>query len=1005
MKRYRALFLLAAAAVVIFTAGRLLFNRGGETSAPTGISSGATIPPATRPKEMHIPASRTETEEAISAPRPSYRREMGEFREEGKTAGYWVVREDAAGLTLEIDIPAYRLEEWGYGGKERRAAIPGYLSLEEPGEPAVPALVVSVPLPGVESIEISAETSPPRRKTGIRLTSSPDEARIQRELERLWIEKTVTDPGQFSALSPPWQEFFRAVQEYHQDQAPPPEDRSGEIGAEREEDWYPARVVESSEPLWAGEEQFVNLRVAPLRYSAAEGILESREKVTVEIAYGAPAKTLPKRTETEYGAQFELAASPDSFRSFVTEDGIQVITYQDLVDAGFNIGQDPRALRGYFRGEEIAIHVEGEDDGTWDPEDYLAFWGEGDPGFYTQTGTYWLYQTAGTGLRMETVASPRSGRPSRQENFLDHLHLEERVSYQPYLPVGTGNDCWFWDFAGYTYGTDYISIIQFTLAGVSDRKGTASFGARLFGYNSYPDYQPDHHTLVHLNGQLLGDFTWDGRVFYNFQTDISQDHFLEGVNTITIREANDLGLPISGEFVLIDSFDLAYYRDYSSHEDRLAFSASGKGDYRVSGFTGPDLALYQVTNPEAPRRITQFTVQTGGNYTLDFRKWEAGEESYWAGRKDAAARPPLVQNSPSDLVSSRTVDYIIVTHPDFRAAVQPLADFRKAGGLEVEIFEIGDIYTTFGFGDFTPLAIQRFLQYAYTEWDSQTRPRYTLLVGDGNYDYQNYLGASPANYLPPYMAIDPYMETAADNWYTCLIGDDRVPDIDLGRMAVNTAAQAEVMVQKTIDYELSTDGLAWQRDVLMVADNPDPGAGDFPADSDWLIANYLPPAFTAQTAYVSVLGVAGTRTSIINGINSGKLLVNYIGHGSTSTWADPYIFRSSSIASLTNADKLNLLVTPTCLNGYWCDVSGSCLAEDMTRTAGKGSVAAVSSTGLSLNTPARQLTGFLFEELLDEERAVGEALTRAKARLAGLTPWLYMLDIYMLFGDPALELK
>ena len=114
---------------------------------------------------------------------------------------------------------------------------------------------------------------------------------------------------------------------------------------------------------------------------------------------------------------------------------------------------------------------------------------------------------------------------------------------------------------------------------------------------------------------------------------------------------------------------------------------------------------------------------------------------------------------------------------------------------------------------------------------------------------------------------------------------------------------------------------------------------------------------------------------------------------------------SASIASLANADRLHLLVTPTCLNGYWVDVVRSCLAEDMTRAAGKGSVAAVSPSGLSLNTPARQLTGFLFEELLTENRPAGTALTRAKARLAGLTPWLYMLDIYTLFGDPALELK
>ncbi len=1001
MKNYRMLILLAGAAAVIFGAGRLFLSAPDQRVAPAEIPSPAAVPPEEPAGEPGIPIARAETRPDLTDRAYLDGPDLEKFREAGKSSGYRIVREDGAGLTLEIEIPEYRLEKIDPAGEAGRVEIPGYLSLAEPGEPALPALVISVPLPGVESIEVDARTSPSRETSGVVLPPSPGGESIRREFARLWEEQAAAET---ETHSPRWREFARAAARIHSEPDPAAQAIPAPSAVLEGEDWYPERVVESSGPIWRGEKQFVNLRIAPVRYSGAGQILESRDRVTVEIAYGAPAKTLPKRTETDYGAQFELAASPDSFRAAVTEDGIQIVTYGDLVDAGFGLGGDPRSLRVYFRGQEVAVHVAGEEDGTWDPGDYLAFWGEGDPGFYSQTNTYWLYQTAGTGTRMEEVSSTRRGRPSRQESFLDRLHLEERVAYRPYLPTGN-NDCWFWAFAGYTYGIDYPSNIQFTLDGVSDREGTASFAARYFGFTTYPDYNPDHHTRVYLNGNLLGDFTWDGQVFYNFQTDIPQSYFQDGVNTITTVGVNDLGLPITGEFVFIDYFDLEYYRDYRGEDDRLLFTASGKGDYLVSGFSGPDLVIYEVTAPAAPRRLVDFTVQTGGDYTLDFRKLEAGEKSYWAGTLSAAFSPPLSPNSPADLVSPRTVDYLIVTHSDFRAAVQPLADFRQAGGMAVEIFEVGEIYGTFGFGDFTPRAIQRFFEYAYTEWDSQTRPRYALLAGDGNYDYQNYLGASPPNYVPPYMFRSQYMETAADNWYACLVGDDRVPDLDIGRLPVNSPAQTAVMVGKIIGYELSTDGLPWQREVLMAADNPDPAAGNFPADSDWLIANYIPPAFTAQTAYLPDLGLSATRTAIVNGINSGKLLVNYIGHGTVDQWSSPYIFRSASLSSLTNADRLHFLTTPTCSNGYWCDVVGSCLAEAMTRADGKGSIAAVSPSGLSLNTPARQLTGFLFEELLTENRPAGTALTEAKARLAGLTPWLYMLDIYTLFGDPALELK
>ncbi|MDP8236992.1 MAG: C25 family cysteine peptidase [Candidatus Erginobacter occultus] len=998
MKRLRFWLILAGTAAILFAGFRLLrFDRG---NLPLSLEGEVSLPAIRNEKAKEVASPVTDGRE-ISA---RSNRELAEFRKKGEDRGWQIVREDAAGLTLEIEIPEYRLEKSGPAGEVSRVEIPGYLSLEEPGEPALPALVVSVPLPGVETIAVSARTSPPRQTSGVVLPSSPGDERIRREISRLWEEKAAANP---ETLSPLWREFASAALRIQSEPLPAPEEIPAPAagpGGEGE-DWYPKQVVESSGPLWRGEEQFVNLRVAPVRYSGSNRTLESSDRVTVEIAYGAPAKSPPRRTEIDYGAQFELAASPDSFLATVTEDGIQIISYQDLLDAGFNVGQDPRSLRVYYRGGEVAVHVEGETDGTWDPGDYLAFYGEGDTGFYTETNTYWLYQTAGTGLRMEEVSSPRCGRPSRQESFLDRLHLEQRVVYRPALPTGE-NDCWFWAFVGYANGSDYPSNIQFTLDRVSGREGTVPFSARYFGYTRYQEYSPDHHTRVYLNGNLLGDFIWDGQVFFDLQTDIPQSYFQDGVNTITTEEVDDLGLPIFGEFIFVDHFDLSFYRDYRGEDDRLLFTASGKGDYRISGFSDPDLGLYEVTDPAAPRRLIDFTVQTGGDNILDFRKWEAGEESYWGGALNAAFTPPLDPNSPADLLSPRTVDYIIVTHPDFRAAIQPLADFRQAGGLKTEIFEVGDIYNTFGFGDFTPQAIQRFFDYAYTEWDAQTRPRYALLAGDGNYDYKNYLGASPPNYVPPYMFRSQYMETASDNWYGCLIGNDRVPDLDIGRLSITSPTQAAVMVQKIIGYQDGTDGLPWQRDILMVADNPDLQAGDFPADSNWLIENFIPPSFTAQTAYLPDLGLAATRTAIVDGINSGKLWVNYIGHGTIDQWSSPYyIFRSASIASLTNADRLHFLTTPTCSNGYWCDVVGSCLAEAMTRADGKGAIAAVSPSGLSLNTPARQLTGFLFEGLLTEDQPAGTALTEAKSRLAGLSPWLYMLDIYTLFGDPALELK
>ena len=51
------------------------------------------------------------------------------------------------------------------------------------------------------------------------------------------------------------------------------------------------------------------------------------------------------------------------------------------------------------------------------------------------------------------------------------------------------------------------------------------------------------------------------------------------------------------------------------------------------------------------------------------------------------------------------------------------------------VVDIDDIYNEFSDGLFNPFAIQKFLRYAYNNWQQPT-PTYVLLVGDAHYDYK-----------------------------------------------------------------------------------------------------------------------------------------------------------------------------------------------------------------------------------------------------------------------------
>ena len=214
--------------------------------------------------------------------------------------------------------------------------------------------------------------------------------------------------------------------------------------------------------------------------------------------------------------------------------------------------------------------------------------------------------------------------------------------------------------------------------------------------------------------------------------------------------------------------------------------------------------------------------------------------------------------------------------------MQPLVDHREAQGLAVQVVELEPIFDEFNYGIYSPEAIRDFLAYAYHNWSGDA-PSYVLLVGDGTYDYKGNLSQGNPNLLPPYLAwVDPWIgETAADNRYVTVSGDDPFPDMHIGRLPAETTAQLVTMVAKTIAYETNPAPRDWTERVLFVTDDPD-SAGDFYAYSDDLVNNYLPEPYAPIKAYYGSTCLTGDlcKQVILDTLNTtGALLVNYIGHG------------------------------------------------------------------------------------------------------------------------------
>ena len=144
---------------------------------------------------------------------------------------------------------------------------------------------------------------------------------------------------------------------------------------------------------------------------------------------------------------------------------------------------------------------------------------------------------------------------------------------------------------------------------------------------------------------------------------------------------------------------------------------------------------------------------------------------------------------------------------------------------------------------------------------------------------------------------------------------------------------------------------------------------------------------------------AQARAGLLNGINQGPLLVNFIGHGSIEIW--------NGVLSLEDAENLinrglPFFVGMSCLNGSFADIYMDSLSEALMKAPGGGAVAAWMSSGLT--EPGRQAV--MNKELIKllfgtESLTLGEATARAKASVSDQD----IRRTWILFGDPTTKLK
>jgi len=727
---------------------------------------------------------------------------------------------------------------------------------------------------------------------------------------------------------------------------------------------------------------------------------------------------------------------PDpGWRIKVREDGFYQLTYAALAAVGVDVDNlDPRTLRIYHLGEEIAIQVEGEADGSFDPADSFVFYGQALDDKYTLNNVYWLTYGAENGLRMleRQVSTPTA---QLAQSYTAKPHLEQNVWY---IPAVTGEDAserflWAGIFAEEGQVTLPSQVFTHTFSLTAPSVANSQLTLDLFGQTTHT---MGYKAVISLNGTQLGILEWAGPTWAHFSALIPIGTLLSGNNTLTISLDNSDQVPTPDhryrDYVYLDQVDLTYTSGFQATSNKLTFTydLTQETGFEIQGFSTNQLALFDLTNPEFPVLLTDFGIQSdGAGFRLSFQENNqiSGEHRYSASALSAYKTVYAIEQvAPYDLRSSSNgADYLIITHTDLLTPAQTLADYRAGQDLRVQIVNVQDIYDQFGFGIEGRDPIHAFLAYAYAQWEAPA-PTYVVLLGDGHYNPKGYnqaiYGALRKNLIPPYLAYADVKlgETAVDNRYAAIVGDDYLPDMMLGRMAVATAGQATAFINKIMAYEQLPANNNWGTPLLAVADNPDAG-GNFPALSQALLVSSYPDNFAVERVYLGVTHstISAARTDVIAAINDGRFLVNYIGHAASSQWAgydgestpgfNGTFLALSDVAGLTNQNKYPIISAMTCWEGYYINPNpvGSnqeALAEVITRAENKGAVASWSPTGTSVANGHDIINRGFFKAIFNSVvPTIGQATQQSLTDLWATGTHLDLADTFLLFGDPAMH--
>ncbi len=686
---------------------------------------------------------------------------------------------------------------------------------------------------------------------------------------------------------------------------------------------------------------------------------------------------------------------------------------------------------------ELDILVSGEEDGTFNTEDYILLYAEGADKYNLKSNDLvfekniydfnnYLF------LKIENSPGKRiQSRESIQAEFYSSIketairHEDDRLNLLGAFS-GTQGSGKQWFGESFTNERDqnfdknfsFPNLVQGTMADIkillsSRSSSSASFDITIDGtpfQTTHPGTNTGDIESLYSESQILKD-----RSSLN-STDPSIN-----ISYKPVASNSEAWL----DYIEIIAEEYITYTENSNfifHRNSLEYSS-----YGFQFDATQNLNIWDITDIS---RVQSINYQNNGQNVEFGYESSHGLSAFLAFNPDNEFPSPtfIEQIENQNLHSIQRADYAIVYHPDFQTAAEQLAQHRRDyDGLVVETINIFHVYNEFGGGKKDPSALRDFAKMLL---DRDPEFRYLLLFGDATYDFRGIQDFIPYhNFVPTYQtlqSLNPIEAFPSDDFFALLTaneGDESLDgalDIGVGRIPVSKLDDGLNFVNKIIHYDTHPDMHGdWKMRIGFAADDQDKPVDKVHVIQSNGIAKLTElnhPEFNQQKvffdAYTQESTPGGQRypdanAAINDNIIKGQLATSYLGHGGPKGWAQERVLQIGDILNWDNFNRMPIIITATCSFTGFDEPTFVSAGEHALLNGSGGAIALFTTVRAVYSSSNKRLTEEVYKKIFTRNEGqrlrLGDIIKESQNANSADTTKSNSRK-FMLIGDPALTI-